>query len=415
MKLFFPVVLATVLLSGCVDETAKPNEPAPKQAEETKQPKPQKPEQPSAREQAENELKQTVSQMSTADKIDQLLYIGVAGTALTEADRRLLQQHALGGVLLLGGNITSSSQLKALTADINEAQTSDQRAFVGFDEEGGRVSRVPDAQLKLSPSLTYGQKNDPELMEDVGQTLGSISRFYGFNMDFAPVLDVNSNPANPIIGDRSLSADPQQVARLGVPLMQGMKEEDIVPVVKHFPGHGDTTVDSHVGLPRVDATKAELEQTELVPFKRAIQDGAEMVMVAHILFPALDKNRPSSLSKEVMTGVLRSELKFDGVIITDDLVMGAITERYGLAQAAGLALENGADMAMFSTPGAYPSVHKEIMARIKQGKLSAADLNQKVMRVLRLKQTYDLSQTKRVDEYQRLIEQVKAVESDMRH
>ncbi|MFZ0076907.1 MAG: beta-N-acetylhexosaminidase [Exiguobacterium undae] len=413
MKLFFPVVFATVLLSGCADETAKPDEPAPKQAEETKQPKPQKPEQPSAREQAENELKQTVSQMSTADKVDQLLYIGVAGTALTEADRRLLQQHALGGVLLLGGNITSSDQLKALTADINEAQTSDQRAFVGFDEEGGRVSRVPDAQLKLSPSLIYGQKNDPELMEDVGQTLGSISRFYGFNMDFAPVLDVNSNPANPIIGDRALSADPQQVARLGVPLMQGMKEEDIVPVVKHFPGHGDTTVDSHVGLPRVDATKAELEQTELVPFKRAIQDGAEMVMVAHILFPALDKHLPSSLSENVMNDVLREELKFDGVIITDDLVMGAITEQYGLAQAASLALENGADMAMFSTPGAYSSVHQTILARIKQGKLPTSELDQKVLRVLRLKQTYDLSRTKRVEGHDQLVKQVEAVESEV--
>ncbi|MDI3234266.1 beta-N-acetylhexosaminidase [Exiguobacterium antarcticum] len=407
-----PVLLASVLLAGCADEPAKPAAPEPKPAKKTKPPQPDR---PSAAERAEKQLKETISKMSTAEKVDQLLYIGVTGTALTQADRQLLQDHALGGVLLLGGNITSTDQLKTFTAAIGEAQTADEKAFLGFDEEGGRVSRVPDARLKLSPSLSFGHKNDPGLMKEVGRTLGSISRFYGFNMDFAPVLDVNSNPANPIIGDRALSADPQQVARLGVPLMQGMKEEDIVPVVKHFPGHGDTTVDSHVGLPRVDATKAELEQTELVPFKRAIQDGAEMVMVAHILFPALDKNRPSSLSKEVMTGVLRSELKFDGVIITDDLVMGAITERYGLAQAAGLALENGADMAMFSSPGAYASVHKEIMARIKQGKLSAADLNQKVMRVLRLKQTYDLSQTKRVDEYQRLIEQVKAVESDMRH
>lgn len=407
-----PVLLASVLLAGCADEPAQPVEPQPKPAKKTKPPQPDR---PSAAERAEKQLKETVSNMSTAEKVDQLLYIGVTGTALTQADRQLLQNHALGGVLLLGGNITSTDQLKTFTAAIAEAQPADAKAFLGFDEEGGRVSRVPDAQLKLSPSLSFGQKNDPALMKEVGQTLGSISRFYGFNMDFAPVLDVNSNPANPIIGDRALSADPQQVARLGVPLMQGMKEEDIVPVVKHFPGHGDTTVDSHVGLPRVDATKAELEQTELVPFKRAIQDGAEMVMVAHILFPALDKNRPSSLSKPVMTGVLRDELKFDGVIITDDLVMGAITEQYSLAQAASLALESGADMAMFSAPGAYTSVHKEIMARIKQDKLSRADLDQKVMRVLRLKQTYDLSQTKRVDEYQRLIEQVKAVEADMRH
>jgi len=411
LKRIVPVLLASVLLAGCADEPAQPVEPQPKPTKKTKPPQPDR---PTARERADKQLQERISKMSTAEKVDQLLYIGVTGTALTQADRTLLQNHALGGVLLLGGNITSTDQLKTFTTAITEAQSADSQAFLGFDEEGGRVSRVPDAQLKLSPSLSFGQKNDSELMKEVGRTLGSISRFYGFNMDFAPVLDVNSNPANPIIGDRALSPDPQQVARLGVPLMQGMKTEDVVPVVKHFPGHGDTTVDSHVGLPRVDATKAELEQTELVPFKRAIKEGAEMVMVAHILFPALDKNRPSSLSKEVMTGVLRNELKFDGVIITDDLVMGAITERYGLAQAASLALENGADMAMFSSPGAYASVHKEIMARIKQGKLSATELNQKVGRVLRLKQTYDLSQTKRVDEYERLIKQVKAVESEMR-
>lgn len=411
MKRIVPVLLASVLLVGCAYEPTQPADPQPKPTKKTKPPQPDR---PTARERADKQLQEMISKMSTAEKVDQLLYIGVTGTALTQADRQLLQDHALGGVLLLGGNITSTDQLKTFTTVIAEAQTADSKAFLGFDEEGGRVSRVPDAQLKLSPSLSFGHKNDPGLMKEVGQTLGSISRFYGFNMDFAPVLDVNSNPANPIIGDRAISADPKQVARLGVPLMQGMKEEDVVPVVKHFPGHGDTTVDSHVGLPRVDATKAELEQTELVPFKRAIQNGAEMVMVAHILFPALDQNRPSSLSKSVMTGLLRDELKFDGVIITDDLVMGAITERYGLAQAASLALENGADMAMFSSPGAYASVHKEITARIKQGKLSAADLDQKVGRVLRLKQTYDLSQTKRIDKYEQLIKQVKAVESDMR-
>ncbi|WP_026828644.1 beta-N-acetylhexosaminidase [Exiguobacterium artemiae] len=411
MKRIVPVLLTSVLLAGCADEPTQPVEPQPKPAKKTKPPQPDR---PSAAERADKQLKETISKMSTAEKVDQLLYIGVTGTALTQTDRQLLQDHTLGGVLLLGGNITSTDQLKTFTTAISEAQTADEKAFLGFDEEGGRVSRVPDAKLKLSPSLSFGHKNDPGLMTEVGQTLGSISRFYGFNMNFAPVLDVNSNPANPIIGDRALSADAEQVARLGIPLMQGMKAEDVVPVVKHFPGHGDTTIDSHVGLPRVDASKAELEQTELVPFKRAIQNGAEMVMVAHILFPALDQNRPSSLSKPVMTGLLRDELKFDGVIITDDLVMGAITERYGLAQAASLALENGADMAMFSSPGGYASVHKGIMARIKQGKLSAADLDQKVGRVLRLKQTYDLSQTKRVDKYEQLIKQVKAVESDMR-
>jgi len=346
--------------------------------------------------------------MSTSEKIDQLLYIGVAGTELSAADRQLLRTHAIGGILLLGGNITSEEQLLTFTRAIQETNQKPY-AFVGIDEEGGRVSRVPDQRLRLPTSQRMAQGANMAKMEDVGRTLGHVSRYYGFNMDFAPVLDVNSNPNNPIIGDRALSAEPKTVATFGTALMHGMQETGTIPVVKHFPGHGNTSVDSHVGLPKVTASKEELKRTELLPFQEAIQEGAEMIMVAHILYPAYDDQNPSSLSKPILTDLLRQKLGFNGVIITDDLVMGAITQQYGLAEAARQSLVNGADMAMFSEAGAYAKVHAEVMQAVKDETLTTEMLDAKVMRILKLKQTYANSHKQQRPTKSELVQQVEAL------
>lgn len=400
------VLIGCLLLAGCAQEATEPTKPSQsetKQSTETKKPKPEQ----TKEERQRTKLKQQLEAMSTAEKVDQLLYIGVAGTELSAADRKLLQTHAIGGVLLLGGNITSEEQLLTFTRAIQETNQKPY-AFVGIDEEGGRVSRVPDQRLRLPTSQRMAQGADAAKMEDVGRTLGNLSRYYSFNMDFAPVLDVNSNPNNPIIGDRALSADPNTVATLGTALMHGMQETGTIPVVKHFPGHGNTSVDSHVGLPKVTASKEELKRTELLPFKEAIQEGAEMVMVAHILYPAYDDTNPSSLSKPILT-LLRQQLGFNGVIITDDLVMGAITKRYGLAEAARQSLVNGADMAMFSEAGAYKKVHAEVMQAVKDKTLTPEMLDAKVMRILKLKQTYANSQEQQRPTKSELLQQVEAL------
>lgn len=401
------VLIGCLLLAGCAQETTeptKPSQPETKQPTEEKKPKPE----PTKEERQQARLKQQLEAMSTSEKVDQLLYIGVAGTELSAADRKLLQKHAIGGILLLGGNITSEEQLLTFTRAIQETNQKPY-AFVGIDEEGGRVSRVPDQRLRLPTSQRMAQGADTAKMEDVGRTLGHVSQYYGFNMDFAPVLDVNSNPNNPIIGDRALSADPKTVATFGTALMHGMQETGTIPVVKHFPGHGNTSVDSHVGLPKVTASKEELKRTELLPFQEAIQEGAEMVMVAHILYPAYDDQNPSSLSKPILTDLLRQQLGFNGVIITDDLVMGAITKQYGLAEAARQSLVNGADMAMFSEAGAYAKVHAEVMQAVKEETLTTEMLDAKVMRILKLKQTYANSQEQQRPAKSELIQQVEAL------
>lgn len=401
------VLIGCLLLAGCAQETTeptKPSQPETKQPTEEKKPKPE----PTKEERQQARLKQQLKAMSTSEKIDQLLYIGVAGTELSAADRQLLRTHAIGGVLLLGGNIMSEEQLLTFTRAIQETNQKPY-AFVGIDEEGGRVSRVPDQRLRLPTSQRMAQGADAAKMEDVGRTLGHVSQYYGFNMDFAPVLDVNSNPNNPIIGDRALSADPKTVATLGTALMHGMQETGTIPVVKHFPGHGNTSVDSHVGLPKVTASKEELKRTELLPFQEAIQEGAEMVMVAHILYPAYDDQNPSSLSKPILTDLLRQQLGFKGVIITDDLVMGAITQQYGLAEAARQSLVNGADMAMFSEAGAYAKVHAEVMQAVKDETLTTEMLDAKVMRILKLKQMYANSQEQQRPTKAELVQQVEAL------
>ncbi|KOP28891.1 beta-N-acetylhexosaminidase [Exiguobacterium acetylicum] len=401
------VLIGCLLLAGCAQETTestKPSQPEAKQPTEAKKPKPE----PTKEERQHAQLKQQLAAMSTSEKIDQLLYIGVAGTELSAADRQLLRTHAIGGVLLLGGNITSEEQLLTFTRAIQETNQKPY-AFVGIDEEGGRVSRVPDQRLRLPTSQRMAQGANMAKMEDVGRTLGHVSRYYGFNMDFAPVLDVNSNPNNPIIGDRALSAEPKTVATFGTALMHGMQETGTIPVVKHFPGHGNTSVDSHVGLPKVTASKEELKRTELLPFQEAIQEGAEMIMVAHILYPAYDDQNPSSLSKPILTDLLRQKLGFNGVIITDDLVMGAITQQYGLAEAARQSLVNGADMAMFSEAGAYAKVHAEVMQAVKDETLTTEMLDAKVMRILKLKQTYANSQKQQRPTKSELVQQVEAL------
>ncbi|UKS57221.1 beta-N-acetylhexosaminidase [Exiguobacterium acetylicum] len=401
------VLIGCLLLAGCAQETTEPtksSQPETKQPTEAKKPKSE----PTKEERQHAQRKQQLAAMSTSEKVDQLLYIGVAGTELSAADRQLLRTHAIGGVLLLGGNITSEEQLLTFTRAIQETNQKPY-AFVGIDEEGGRVSRVPDQRLRLPTSQRMAQGADAAKMEDVGRTLGHVSQYYGFNMDFAPVLDVNSNPNNPIIGDRALSADPKTVATFGTALMHGMQETGTIPVVKHFPGHGNTSVDSHVGLPKVTASKEELKRTELLPFQEAIQEGAEMVMVAHILYPAYDDQNPSSLSKPILTDLLRQQLGFKGVIITDDLVMGAITQQYGLAEAARQSLVNGADMAMFSDAGAYTKVHAEVMQAIKEETLTTEMLDAKVMRILKLKQTYANSQEQERPTKSELVQQVEAL------
>lgn len=211
-------------------------------------------------------------------------------------------------------------------------------------------------------------------------------------MNFAPVLDVNSNPNNPVIGDRSFGADPEQVANLGTSTMHGMMDNGIISVVKHFPGHGDTVVDSHKVLPKIEASLERLRQMELIPFQKAIKEGVDAIMVAHLLIPALDHLYPSSMSKAVITDLLRNEMAFNGVVITDDLTMGAIVNEYTVAEAALQSFIAGSDLLLIV--GGYEdeiSAIETLMSAVETGSITEDRLNESLKRILSLKEKYDVN------------------------
>jgi beta-N-acetylhexosaminidase len=217
--------------------------------------------------------------------------------------------------------------------------------LVAVDQEGGRVQRVRAPAVRWPPMLAFDHFDDDEarrLARSVGRAMGTELVFLGFDIDFAPVLDVHTNPANPIIGDRAFSTDPERAAIRALAFAEGLHEAGILSCGKHFPGHGDTHLDSHLALPRVDHSRERLDRTELVPFQRAASAGLPLIMTAHVVFSALD-SAPATLSSAVIDGVLRRELGYRGVVVSDDLEMKAIADHYGTAEAAVGSIRAGCD------------------------------------------------------------------------
>ncbi len=333
-----------------------------------------------------------LEEMTLEQKLAQMLYVGVDGTSLSSLDQTLIADKDVGGIILLKNNVEDEMQLLQFIQDIKAANGDNMLPlFIGVDEEGGRVSRIPEEIFPNLPSnALIGTLNDAELSHTIGALLAKKVQYFGFNMNFAPVLDVNNNPLNPVIGDRSYSATADVVTTLGVATMKGMKEQHIIPVIKHFPGHGDTVVDSHYDLPVIHKTLAQLEALELIPFRAAIAEQADVVMVAHILYPLLDEQYPATLSSNIMHDLLREQLQFDGVIMTDDMTMGAIVEHYGLAEAVLLSMQAGADMVMVAN---HQTEHMEhimsmLTQAVEEGTLSIESIDGSVLRIIKLKEQY---------------------------
>lgn len=333
-----------------------------------------------------------IDDMSLDEKIGQLLILGIEGREIGELDILSINQHKVGGFILFGRNVTDKDQLLNLINSLKEENSGERvPLFISIDEEGGRVSRLSGIFTNLNRPYGLGTINDPDLSYEYGKVLGRKLKEFGFNMNFAPVLDINSNPKNPVIGDRAYgnSADLVKIHALAV--MKGIKDESIIPVGKHFPGHGDTGVDSHLELPMVNKTYEELQAQELIPFKAAIDDGIDMIMVAHILYPQLD-DLPASMSKVLMGDILRNKLGFEGVIISDDMTMGAIAENYSIEEASLKFLINGGDIVLVGHGVDNPSlVIDRIKKAVENNELSIDDIDRKVYRILKLKERYSLN------------------------
>ena len=258
--------------------------------------------------------------------VGELLAVGFEGTTLPEAISSLADEAGLGGIVLFARNCPDLDTVVALT---DAARRLGPDVLVLLDHEGGRVHRLPPPFTRFPPAAAIGHAGDPELAAAVARAMARELRAAGFDSGLAPVLDCLTDPRSVAIGDRAYAGDPETVAACGAAFVRAALAEGLIPVAKHFPGHGRTAVDSHLALPEVDAPLADLERTELLPFRQALAAGCPAVLVAHVRYPALDPEWPASMSPEVIDGLLRRQMGFDGLVLSDDLEMNAVRSRMG--------------------------------------------------------------------------------------
>jgi beta-N-acetylhexosaminidase len=281
--------------------------------------------------------------------IGQLAIVGFNGHTLPAEVKQIAREFDLGGVVFFARNVQEPEQVAELSRDAQLLAT-EVPLWVSVDQEGGRVARLKRPFTEWPPMQTLGRAGDEALAERFARALAAELKAVGISLDYTPVLDVLTNPKNPVIGDRALAERAEDVARLGVVIIRTLQLEGIAACGKHFPGHGDTAVDSHFDLPLIEHPPDRLEAVELVPFRAAIAAGVACIMTAHILIPALDEERPATLSPVIVDGWLRGKLGFPGVIFTDDMAMKAISSRYGLGEASVQAIAAGCDGVLMCAP-----------------------------------------------------------------
>jgi beta-N-acetylhexosaminidase len=307
------------------------------------------------------------STLSLEQVCGQLIVGGFHGTELPGSFAASLAAGHCGGAILFRRNCAEIEGVARLCAAIAVHRPTGVAPIIAVDQEGGRVARLPEPFLTLPPMATLGALDDAPLTQRAAEQVGSELRSLGFSVDFAPVLDVDSNPDNPVIGDRSFGSHPAAVGRHGRAFAVGLQAAGIAACGKHFPGHGDTSLDSHVELPTVPLGAARLEAVELRPFRDACRAGIAALMSAHVVYPALDPERPATLSRAVCTELLRHQMGFEGVLFSDDLEMGAIAGRHGIERAAVDALAAGCDALLICSEESLQQRAHQALVRAAQG------------------------------------------------
>lgn len=348
----------------------------------------------SEEEELEKKIQAQISEMSLEEKIYQLFFVtpeSLTGvdmvTQAGDATKAALDQYPVGGIIYFSQNIENEEQITTMTS--NSQSYSKIPLFIGVDEEGGslvaRIANNPNFQVPTFPDMKeIGASGDPYKAYEVGSSIGSYLKEYGFNMDFAPDADVLTNPENTAIGSRSFGSDPQLVSQMVAEEVKGLEEQNVTAVLKHFPGHGSTAEDSHNGAAVVNRSLEELRSAEFLPFEAGIQAGADVVMVGHLQVPQIiPDDTPASLSSVMITDILRNELGFDGLVITDSLSMGAVTEYYTPAEAAVMCIQAGGDMLLI--PEDFHQAYQGILDAVNNQTLSEERINESLTRILRVK------------------------------
>lgn len=377
MKLIIKLLVLCVLLPlhGCsqVPEQAPLVVAPPSQAALEDVVAPEEEEQ----EEEEDIVELLLAQMTLRQKIGQLFI-----TTVPE-DLSFISNYGIGGVILFSGDIQSEEQVKKLIADMQKE--ADIPLFVAIDEEGGRVRRTAALDVPhVPPAWEIGQQGNGHLAYYYAKSIANYLAPLGFNLNFAPVADLHSNPANTVIGDRAFHSDPTKSTTMVEFFVKGLEEGGILSTLKHFPGHGDTIEDSHFGSATVYFDINRLREVEFKPFLAGIEAGASMVMVGHILTPSVtDDGLPATFSRYLLEDILRDELGFEGVIVTDALNMGAITHYFGSGQTAVKAIEAGVDLLLM--PQCFDEAFYTLLEYVEAGRISEERITESVRRVLKLK------------------------------
>ena len=352
-----------------------------------------------------DEVEAQLQQMTLREKVGQLFYIRLESLdpsiewttyddlasikilEVTEKMKRVNELYPVGGIILYAWNIDNEAQLARI---IPQVRALNGNPLLCIDEEGGRVSRIannPNFNVKKYESMAaIGATGDPQNAYECGNTIGTYLHGYDFDIDFAPVADVNTNPENIVIGPRAFSDDPAVAAPMVVNYLQGLKDAGITGCIKHFPGHGDTQADTHYGYASTQKTWEEMLNCEMVTFKAGIQWGCQLVMTAHIGAPKITgSDVPSTMSPIILQDKLRGELGYQNIIITDAMEMGAITQQYTSAEGAVGSLKAGVDIVL--GPRYFTEAFDAVMTAVNNGTLSEERINQSVRRILKLRKS----------------------------
>lgn len=344
-----------------------------------------------------DKVQQIVDSMSLEEKVAQLFLvqpeaivdIGTA-TAAGDATKQAINKTPVGGFVYFSDNLQSEQQVQDMLRNVQKC--SEDRiglpAFLSVDEEGGTVARVASTGrfdvTDVGDMAKIGASGDVQQARQAGETIGSYLSELGFNLDFAPDADVLTNPDNTVVEKRSFGSDPRVVSDMSLAVAQGLAQHQVYSVYKHFPGHGATAGDTHQGYAYTDKTLDELKQSELIPFENAIQNNAAFIMAAHISAPRVTgDDTPASLSKTMITDILRGQMGYDGIVVTDAMNMGAVTEQYTSAQAAVKALQAGADLVLM--PEDFQEAYQGVLDAVKDGTLTEQRINESVTRIVKVK------------------------------
>ena len=337
-----------------------------------------------------------INKLEIERKIGQMLIIALEEKQITQKTINIIQKYNIGGIILYRKNYNSYKEMLDLINKLKEInRVNEIPLFISIDQEGGRVNRMPSEILNLESASKISKKGDITLVKESANIIGEMLIKTGINMNYSPVLDIKNFKENHAIGDRCFGKNKEEVSKYGIEFMKELSKRGVLPVEKHFPGHGATIQDSHIMLPIVTKSKNDLENEHMEPFKNAIQNGAEAIMVGHILTKDIDKKYPASLSKKTIQEYLIEKFKFKGLIITDDLKMLAVRLRYSLKRAVMLAINSGNNMIMIGAK--YKKIEKiikSISKKVQKGKIDINIINQSVKSIISVKEKYNINDNK---------------------